>query len=145
MDPHNQPQVYIALQHQNSITYWQMQTYPGQTDPPNWPQVYIGLLHNSIIYGHMQIYPGQTDPHLPPLIDPKCTEPYYTKTVLLSDKGTLTTQLTPSVYSPTTPKLYYLLTNADIPRGHESIDEYRGTQCGNNLSQVRNGKGWCVM
>ena len=54
-----------------------------------------------------------------PLIDPKCTEPYYTKTVLSNDQGTWTTPslLTdPSVHSSTTPQQYYILTNADIPR-----------------------------
>ena len=29
----------------------------------------------------MLIYPGQMDPQ-PPLIKPKCTDPYYTRTVL---------------------------------------------------------------
>ena len=96
---------------ENSITYWEMHTYPGQMDPPHWAQVYSALLHqNSITYWQMQTYPGQTDiPHplanltkvyrdllhqytmtlqnadipsvMYPLIKPSCTEPCYTRTV----------------------------------------------------------------
>ena len=64
----------------------------------NQPQVYKALLHqNSIIYGHMQTYPMQTDP-LPVLIDPKRTESYYTKTVVPSDQGTQNPPNWPQVY-----------------------------------------------
>ena len=54
--PANQAQVYRALLHQTHITYGEVQTYPVQKDPPK-----RGLTW---------------------LIEPKCTEPYYTKDTL---------------------------------------------------------------
>ena len=97
--PANRPQVYKALLYQTSITYWEM-----KRPPANWPQVYRALLHQtSRTYREIQIYSVQMDPPIepkctepyytkpvepvekwggpPPLIDPKCTEPYYTKPV----------------------------------------------------------------
>ena len=61
--------------HQTSITYWEMK----RPFPINCPQVYRSLLHQtSITYWEMRPYPVQMDP---PLIEPKCTEHYYTKPV----------------------------------------------------------------
>ena len=48
-----------------------------------------------------------------PLIDPMCTESYHTKTVLPINQGTQSSSLIdPCVWSPTTPQQYYLLTRA---------------------------------
>ena len=108
--PPNPPQVYRALLHQTSRTYWKICTYPVQTDPPSqaqvyrdllhqtsitywemrrpspadWPQVYRALLHQtSITFWQIWTYPVQTDPPTGPnlLIKPKCREPYHTKPV----------------------------------------------------------------
>ena len=49
--PASQPQVYRALLHQTSITYWEMRRF----SPANWPQVYRALLHQtSITYWEMR-------------------------------------------------------------------------------------------
>ena len=62
--PPNWAQVYRALLHQDSISYWEIVTYRGQTDPPaNRGQVYKALLYqSSITYGEIETYPEQTDP-----------------------------------------------------------------------------------
>ena len=96
--PANQPNVYRALLHQTSITYWEMRPYPVQTDTPqsspsvqstttskrpsptNPAQVYRDLLHQtSITYWEMR-RPSPTN-------------------------------WPPSVQSPTTPNQYNLLRN----------------------------------
>ena len=64
----------------------------------------------------MLIYPGQMDPLPPLLIEPKCTEPYYTRIVLPIEecrhadipRADGPHLLNPSVQSPTTPGQYYL-------------------------------------
>ena len=65
--------------------------------PSHWPQVYIAPLHhNSIIYRQMQTYQGQ----MAPLINPKCTEPHYIKTVVPIDKGTWIPLIKPRAPEP---------------------------------------------
>ena len=100
--------MYRNLLHQTSITYGEVQTYPVQADPPNRPytanpaQVYRALLHQtSITYWKMR--------RPSPLIEPKCTESYYTKPVdsietYAHTQCRWTPQSSPSVESPTTPK-----------------------------------------
>ena len=84
----NWTHLYRALLHQDSITYDRMQWYLVQIDPPHSAHLYRALLHeNSITYWEMHIYQRQ--------MEPPCS---------------------PSVQYPTTPKQYYLLRNADIPR-----------------------------
>ena len=59
----NWAQVYRALLHQNIITYVEIETYLGQTDPTIWAKVYRTLWHhNSISCWEIETYPGQTDP-----------------------------------------------------------------------------------
>ena len=58
-------QVFRALLQQSGIKYWEIHTYPVQTNPPNQAQMYIALLHQ----------------RGPPLIELNCTESYYTKPV----------------------------------------------------------------
>ena len=58
-------------------------------------------------------------PH-PLLIEPKCTEPYYTKPVEPIERYRhtqcrWTPLIEPSVQSPTTPNQYILFRNEDIP------------------------------
>ena len=70
--PANQAQVYRDPLHHDSMSYWEIDTYPGQMDPPNWAQVYISLLHmDNIIYWEIETYQGQIDPLL---IEYKSTE-----------------------------------------------------------------------
>ena len=83
----NWAQLYRALLHQNSMTHGEIETHPGQMDSPtaNQTQVYRALLHqDSISYWEIMTNPGQMNP---PLIEPKCTEPYYTRTVLAIEKS----------------------------------------------------------
>ena len=73
--PPNWAQVYRALLHQTSRTYWEMR----RPSPANWPQVNRALLHQT-----SRTYWEMRRPTL--LIEPKCTEPYYTKPVELIEK-----------------------------------------------------------
>ena len=77
----------------------------------------------------------------PPSLTPSVHSPTTPKQYDLLTRADGPPEMIPSVHKPTTPKQYYLLRNADIPRMHKPIDKCRGTQCGHNLSQVRNGKG----
>ena len=86
--PKIQAKVYRALLHQDSITYRRMQTYwdtqSRWTAPANQAKVYRALLHqDSITYRRMQIYwDTQSRWTVPQYSNLKCTEPYYTRTVL---------------------------------------------------------------
>ena len=62
------------------MTYYRMHWYLVQIDPPNQAHLYRALLHqDSMMYYRMHWYLVPID-H-PPLIEPTCTEPYYTRTV----------------------------------------------------------------
>ena len=75
-------QVYRALLHQYSMT-WLNADIPSVDVPPNQAQLYRALLHqDSMTYYKMHCYLVPIDPP----IEPTCTEPYYTKTVLPIDK-----------------------------------------------------------
>ena len=57
--PANQAQVYRDPLHHDSMSYWENNTYPGQTDPP-WieAQVYRALLHQDTrTYWKIESYP----------------------------------------------------------------------------------------
>ena len=71
----------------DSIIYWEIETYPGQTIPPaNWAQDYRALLdQDSMSYWEINTSPGQTDPHES---QHRSTEPYYTITVWAIEKST---------------------------------------------------------
>ena len=107
--PTNWLHVYRALLHPTSIIYWEIHIYPVKP----WslliePQVYRALLHQTM-YNLLR-----NEEALPPLIDPKCTEPYYTKPADPIEEYTHTQcrwmpQLSPSVQRPTTPHQYNLL------------------------------------
>ena len=118
MDTHtNWAQVYRALLHQTSITYWDICTYPVQMDhPTDWAEVYRVLLNQTCrTYWEMR-RPSPTNS-------------------------------SPIVQSPTTPNQCNLLRNEAIPSadGHpqlsqsvqsptdtkpvEPIEKYRHTQC----------------
>ena len=59
--------------------------YTKEALPANWPQVYRALLHQtSTTYWEIRPYPVQMNPQTGPtqLIEPKCTEPSYTKEAL---------------------------------------------------------------
>ena len=62
--PANQAQVYRALLDQDNMSYWEIETYPGQIDTTsNSAQVYRALLdQDSMTYWEINTYPGQTDP-----------------------------------------------------------------------------------
>ena len=72
-----------------NITYWTMHTYPGQMYPPsNRTESYRGQLHQvTMTYGTIHIYPQQM--YLP--------------------------SLSQELQSPTTPGMYNIFQNADIP------------------------------
>ena len=133
----NWAHLYRALLHQDSVTYCRMQRYPVPLDPPltNQAQLYRALLYKGQ-YDWLQHAEVPSANWLP--IDPKCTEPYYTRTVWLFEECRHTQcQLTiPPLIEPTCTEPYY--TRTVLP-----IDKGKGTQCGNNLSQVRNSKWWC--
>ena len=82
----NWAQVYRALLHQDSITYRRMQTCwytQGWWPPYNWAQVYRALLHqDSTTYRRMQTWWYTQSRWNPSPIKPRCTEPYYIRTVL---------------------------------------------------------------
>ena len=98
--PTNQGQVYRALLHQTSRTYWEMR----MPFPTNKPQVYPALLHqNSRTYWKWQGSPllielKHTEAYYTKPVEllrneealllngPKCTEAYYTKPVELIEK-----------------------------------------------------------
>ena len=55
----NPAQFYRALLHQDTMTYWEIKTYP----PANQVEVYRALLHQySMSYWEINTYLGQTDP-----------------------------------------------------------------------------------
>ena len=87
--PTDQTQVYRALPHQNSITYGEIKTYPGQMDP-------LLIEHRfTEPYYTKTVLPMEKSRHI---------------------QGRQTPQSSPSVQSPTTPKQYYLWRNQDISR-----------------------------
>ena len=77
----NQPHMYRALLHQTSITYWEMRPYPVQMDPPQAdPTQLINPKHTEPSYTK-PVEPIEKWGGPPPIIDPKCSESYYTKSV----------------------------------------------------------------
>ena len=75
--PTNQPQLYSALLHQ--VRAHTARRYKAEGPPTNLTQLYRALLDDiSFTWVRMQMYPGQM---YPPLINPSCTGPYYTRSV----------------------------------------------------------------
>ena len=115
--------VYRALLHQDSITYRRMQTYwdtqSSWTPPASQAKVYKALLHqDSITYRKIQIYWDTLRRWTPLVIKPKCSGPYYTRTVIPIEESrhteTSRTGMDPlcysnlSIESPIIPGHYYL-------------------------------------
>ena len=83
-DAPHQAQVYSSLPHQNSINYWQMQTYPGHMDSPTPhelnPSVQSPTIPQQYDIAQCRCTQCQSTPqHL--LIKPSVTETYYSRAV----------------------------------------------------------------
>ena len=72
--------MYRALLHQTSMTNREIQTYPVQADPQKGPPPLSSPSVQSPTTPN-QYNLLRNEEALPPLMDPKCTEPYYTKPV----------------------------------------------------------------
>ena len=90
--------------------------YPEQMKPlPNQTQVYRALLHqDSTTYRRMQTWWYTQSRWNPSLIKPKCTEPYYTRTLLPIEECR---QCTEPYYTRTLLPIEECR-HADIPRAH---------------------------
>ena len=80
--------IYRALLHQNSMSYWKINTFPRQTDP-------LLIKHKSTDPTRSGQYELLRNQHIPRadrplLIKHKSTEPYYNRTVWAIEKLTHT-------------------------------------------------------